>query len=402
MTIWILAVVLLASLGALGYRQGAIRVAFSFVGILFGAFLAVPLAGIFRPLLAHLGAKMPGMAWAIAPIFGFALVSALFKVAGLMVHRKVEMYYKYKVSETRLSLWTRLNTRLGGCLGLLNGAAYFVLICFFIYNLSYWTVQISSPSTESHTIQLVNQMGRDLQSTGVAKAAKAVGKLPPDYYRFADMAGLLRQNPQISDRLIQYPGLTSFFQRDDLQTLGQDAGFTGAWQQEAAIDDILKNDQVQSLLKDHAFVDQAKGLIDTDYDDLVTYLTTGVSPKYGSVQILGTWDFNLGTSIVLFRESHTKLRPPELADIRAQWTLAYGKTKLIFAGDNKVYLKQVPDFKANPVTASNSTGEWAGVGPNYQLTVPVDSEQKVLNAVSTDGLRLTLRGLDNTLVFDHE
>jgi hypothetical protein len=362
----------------------------------------VPLAGIFRPLLVHLGAKMPGMAWAIAPIVGFALVSILFKIAALTVHRKVEWYYKYKASETRLSLWTRLNTRLGGCLGLLNGAAYFVLICFYVYNLSYWTVQISSPSSESHTIQLVNQMGRDLQSTGVAKAAKAVGKLPPDYYRFADLAGLLRQSPQVTGRLIEYPGLTSLFQRDDLQALGQDAAFTGAWQQEAPVDDILKNDQVQNILKNNALVDQMKGLLDADYDDLVTYLTTGLSPKYGAEKILGTWDFNLGTSIVLFRETHAKLRPNELADIRAQWTLAYARTKLLFADDNKVYLKQVPDFKVNPVTASNSTGDWSGTGSEYQLTVALNGEQKVLTGVSTDGLRLTLKGLDNTLVFDHE
>ena len=401
MTIWILAVVLLASLGALGYRQGAIRVAFSFVGILFGALLAVPLAGLFRPLLAHFF-KMPGEAWAIAPIIGFALVSALFKVAGLMVHRKVEMYYKYKVSETRLSLWTRLNTRLGGCLGLLNGSAYFVLICFYVFNLSYWTVQVSSPSSESHSIQLVNQMGRDLQSTGMAKAAKAVGKLPPDFYRYADLAGLLRQSPQVTGHLTDYPGLTSLFQRSDLQALGQDAGFTGAWQQESPINEILNDDQVQNLLKDHALLSQITGILDADYDDLVTYLTTGQSPKYDPEKILGGWDFNLGTSIVLFRETHTKLRPAELADIRAQWNLAFAHTHLLFTGDNKVFLKQVPNFKANPVTASDSAGDWSATASGYQLTAPLDGEQKTLTGVTTDGLRLTLKGLDNTLVFDHE
>jgi hypothetical protein len=401
MTIWILAVVLLASLGALGYRQGAIRVAFSFVGILFGALLAAPLGSLFRPLIAHF-AKMPGEAWAIAPIVGFALVSVLFKIAGLTVHRKVEMYYKYKATETRLSLWTRLNGRLGGCLGLLNAAGYFVLICFYLYNLSYWTVQISSPGSESHTIQLVNQMGRDLQSTGVAKAAKAVGKLPPDYYRFADLAGLLRQSPQVTGRLVDYPGLTSLFQRDDLQALGHDSSFTGAWQQGASIDEILKNDQVQGLLTDHPLLDQINGLLDANYDDLMAYLTTGQSAKYGSEKILGTWDFNLGTSIVLFRETHTKLRPAELADIRSQWALAYAQTKLIFAGDNKAYLKQFPDFRANPVTASNSTGDWSNHAPDYQLTASINGEQKNLTVVSSDGLRLTVKGLDNTLVFDHE
>jgi hypothetical protein len=37
MTFWLLALVLLASLAGIGYRQGAIRVAFSLVGILVGA-----------------------------------------------------------------------------------------------------------------------------------------------------------------------------------------------------------------------------------------------------------------------------------------------------------------------------------------------------------------------------
>ena len=48
---WLLALVLLASLAGIGYRQGAIRVAFSFVGILMGALLAGPLGKLVKPLL---------------------------------------------------------------------------------------------------------------------------------------------------------------------------------------------------------------------------------------------------------------------------------------------------------------------------------------------------------------
>src|SRR5947209_7559363 len=40
MTIWLLAVLLLAALGALGFRQGAIRVTLSFFGIVIGGLLA--------------------------------------------------------------------------------------------------------------------------------------------------------------------------------------------------------------------------------------------------------------------------------------------------------------------------------------------------------------------------
>lgn len=402
MTIWILALVLLVGSAALGLRQGAIRVAFSFIGILFGTLLAVPLAGIFRALLQHLGAKMPGMAWALAPILGFVLVLIAFKVAGFYVHRKVEWFYKYKASETRLSLWTRLNSRLGASVALLNATAYFVLICFYVYNLSYWTVQISSPNSESHFIQLVNQMGQDMQTTGVARAAKAVGKLPDDYYRFADLAGLLRQNPQVTNRLLEYPGLTSLFQRDDLQALGQDTGFTGNWQQQAPIDDLLNNGQVQGLLQNAPLVSQIATILDENYDDLIAYLKTGQSAKYDSEKILGTWDFNLGTSLVFFRQTHAKLKAADLLDIRAQWTAAYANTKLLFAGDNKIYIKQLPDFKANPVVANNLTGDWDAAGTDYKLTVTLNGESKDLMVKSTDGLRLTLKGLENPLTFDHE
>src|SRR5258706_8142648 len=52
MTIWILAILLLAGLAALGLRQGAIRVAASFLGIVIGALLASPLAHLIQPLVS--------------------------------------------------------------------------------------------------------------------------------------------------------------------------------------------------------------------------------------------------------------------------------------------------------------------------------------------------------------
>ena len=82
---WLLALVLLASLAGIGYRQGVIRVAFSFVGILAGALLAGPLAKLAKPLLVSFGVKTPVLAWLLAPVAVFLLVSVIFKVAGYMV-----------------------------------------------------------------------------------------------------------------------------------------------------------------------------------------------------------------------------------------------------------------------------------------------------------------------------
>ena len=67
MIFWLLALVLLASLAGLGYRQGAIQMASSSVGILLGALLAEPLGKLVKPLLGGLGVKNPVLAWVLAP-----------------------------------------------------------------------------------------------------------------------------------------------------------------------------------------------------------------------------------------------------------------------------------------------------------------------------------------------
>ena len=143
MSIWILAFLVMGATALAGWRLGAIRAAISFVGILFAALLAAPVGKLVHPLLPHLGAGNPIIAWALAPVAGFILVSIVFKVVGQPVHNKVEHFYKYKAGDLRLALWERLNSRLGICVGLLNGALYFVLISFLIFNLTYWTTQVA-------------------------------------------------------------------------------------------------------------------------------------------------------------------------------------------------------------------------------------------------------------------
>ncbi|HEX4343452.1 MAG TPA: CvpA family protein, partial [Verrucomicrobiae bacterium] len=138
MTIWILALVLIASLAGLGLRQGAIRVAFSFVGILIGAMLASPIGH----LLAPLAAKLPMWGWMLGPVVVFIFIVGGFKVAGATVHRKAFAHYKHKVSDLEGAMWERMNHRVGLCLGVANGALYLMLVSFAIYTPTYWTYQL--------------------------------------------------------------------------------------------------------------------------------------------------------------------------------------------------------------------------------------------------------------------
>ena len=405
MTIWLLALVLLASLAGLGYRQGAIRVAFSLAGIFLAALLAVPVGHVLQPWLPHLGANNPLLAWAIAPVAGFALISAAFKVAAFSVHRQVEIFYKYKAGDLRLAMWERMNARLGLCLGLANGALYFVLVSFSIFNLSYWTTQVAASPKQPALVKLVNQMGQDLQATGMAKAASAVGALPEMYYQLADFSGELVQNPQISPRLATYPALTSLWERDDMQPLLQDGTLTNALTGEATLGEVLKAPTVQDFLKNQELSNLVLGILQTNMDDLTAYLKTGKSAKYDGEKIIGQWEFNAGVTLAWVRQSRPKMTATEMRAIRTLWSQGYSKTRILLTGDNKIFIKNLPRFKAvtgqpTATELNNWKGDWSRNDKGgYDLHLTGNGEDKYLTA-TTEGLRMSVKDGKNPLIFD--
>ena len=402
MTIWILALVLLASGAGLGFRQGAIRTGISFVGIVTAVTFAGLLGRLLKPLLPHVGIQNPTLIWLLAPVEAFVIILILFKVAAFIVHRKVNLFYKYKAGDLRLALWERLNSRLGLCIGLLNGTAYLVLISFVVFNFCYWTVQIAPSSSEARTTRVINQLGHDLEATGLASTARAVAPLPETYYKVADLAGLICQNPQVSGRLASYPPLLSIAERDDVQQLAQDSDLTSAWKQGAPMGQILNNPKVKALLQDRDLIDTVWETLNANLDDLPVYLKTGKSPKYDPEKILGRWAFNVNVSVGMLLIVRPNIRAAEFKAVRALWSDAYSQTVFIAAADHQAYLKDMPTFTvqngAEAVGQKSSwQGQWNNAGTNYGLSL----NGKSMTA-TTDGLRLTIKSAAETWVFDRE
>ncbi len=425
MTIWILAGVLLASLAALGYRQGAIRVAFSFVGIIFATFLAVPLGKMIAPILPHLGVHDPVVAWALAPLLAYVPVLLVFKSAGFAVHRKVELLYKYKRDDLQWALWERISRRGGLCLGVLNGTAYLALICFVLYHLSYWTVQVAPANTQPWQIRLINRMGYDLQSTGMNKVAGAIGTLPADYYRYADLAGLICQNPALSSRLALYPAFLSLRERDDFKQLGQDAQFQNIWKQQTPIGQLFHNGSFEAIWQNQDTVKLVRGLIDDNYDDLYGYLQNGQSPKYDPDKFLGFWEFNTATTTAMLPIAQPKISPPEMGYTRV-WMTNYLDTTLLITPDHKAFLHNAPSVRSAPMGETTAlhlwpiivfgmrsgslpptekvklTGQWENADDGYTLSFDNSGRPDELKAqLKQDRLTLTT-GDGDTLVFDRQ
>jgi uncharacterized membrane protein required for colicin V production len=406
MTIWILAFLLLAAGASMGLRQGAIRVAISFVAIVLSALLAWPFSGLVSPLLPHVGLHNPFLVQLLAPVVVFIILLSLFKSLGLLVHHKVEVFYKYKVDDIQRILWERLNKRLGLGLGLLNGLAYFVLLSLVIYNLSYWSVQVASSDQEKLSVRILNRLGWDLQATGLIRAARAIDPMPEIYFQTADLAGLIDQNPQLLERLSAYPAFLSLSERDDFKQLGQNADFQNAWKSHAPFGQLWNNPQVLALRQNADTANMIWNLVATNLDDLQTYLQTGESAKFSAEPILGRWDFNVMASLTALIQTQANVPSSEMAALRALWFPAYAKTVFVAGADGQVFLKNLPQFKMQPnqpTTFDTATwpGRWKSDGANYDLTLSATGASKPATA-AIDGSHLTVQTASETLIFDRE
>ena len=406
MTIWLLALVLMASLAGAGYRQGAIRVAFSLTGILVGALLAGPLGGLLRPLLVAVGLKNPVLAWLVGPLIIFVLISIIFKVAALMVHQKVDVYYKYHAGDLRLALWERLNRQLGLCLGLVNGALYCILIAVVIYPLSYWTVQVATPDKDPKVIRILNWVGGDLESSGFAKVARALDPMPQVWYDAADLAGLVYRNPLAEARLARYAGFLGLAERPEFHDIA-DAQFTEMWQAGKPIMDILNYPKIKGVINSPDLLRVFWTTLTPDMKDLVTYLRTGKSPKYDPERILGRWNFDVNFALAAYLRTNLNISSRKMHEVREKMVAGFSKTGFVAKPDHHATLRNVPQFSSAPGGPASAPAlqtlqaQWKNLDGRYQITFSEAGKPGQL-AGTIEGDRLTMTGEGATLVFGRE
>ena len=407
MIFWLLALVLLASLAGLGYRQGAIRVAFSLVGILLGALLAGPLGKLLKPLLVALGVKNPVLAWVLAPLIVFLIISIAFKVAAYTVNQKVDVHFRYHAGDLRLALWERLSHRIGLCLGLINGALYLILISLVIYVFGYWTVQLATEDKDAKIVRIFNRLGQDVQSTGFAKVARAIDPMPPEWYEAADVAGLIYRNPLLEARLSRYPAFLGLAERQEFQDIGNDTQFTELRQRGEPIKAALDQPTAQTILQNPDLLKLIWATVAPELKDLPAFLATGKSAKYDSEKILGRWNFNASVAMSLLRRAKPNISSTDMQKWKKWMVPAFSKTSFVAMTDHQVILKNVPQIKpavgAAPAGGGPQTlkGQWKASDGKYQLAVSGGSRDEVLSAtLEGDRLTIAMEGMD--LAFDRE
>ncbi|MBI5383094.1 MAG: CvpA family protein [Verrucomicrobia bacterium] len=394
MTIWILALLLLGALASAGYSQGAIRVAFSLVGIFAGVLFAAPLAPLVMLVLPFIGIERDWTKQIVGTIVAFYLVGVVFKLAAAFVHRKVEYHYKYRVPDAIRALWERMNRRTGMCLGLINGWVYFLLTCLVISTLGYFTTQIGGSESSSYLMKAVTKMAEDLRSTGMDKAVGGLNPAPERYYEIADALGFVANNRAVVRRIGSYPPFAVLAKTPVFQGMGTDREYLRLVESERDPSAILSHARTQEVITNSAVMTE---LLAVDLKDLTNYLATGKSAKYDLDRILGTWVYDFPASLKLAKAQEPDLRTTRMMQLRKELTDRYERAVFTATLDNRaaVTLPANIEGTAGPNLTNEHrlsfSGTWRKSGNNYQLSMtpanrnnrPVGSENITVNTEAT-------------------
>ncbi|MBI2948211.1 MAG: CvpA family protein [Verrucomicrobia bacterium] len=363
MLIWTLAIALFIIIGALGYLQGALRLAVSLFGLILGLILAFPLAPLLSRLVPMVGIKHPVWSVVWPPIWAFLIVFLIFLGISFFVHRKVALHFKYREEDLARLRWERMNKALGFCLGTAMAVVWLFVIGLVTHIAGYFAVQVVSDDTSSMTFRYLSRGKHDLRSTGLEKCVAGFDRMPANYYQICDIIGLIYNNPILLNRVSQYPPFLSIGQRQEFQDIATDVEYNNLLLSKGDITQIISHPKTQSIIYNPEIVQE---LLQQDLGDFRHYLETGKSPKFDEEKILGRWDLDFYSTLVQERRKRPNLTASEMMKLKRNLTELLKSVTLMATTDNKVNLKvEMSDqFKQAAQAAAQAAAAAASAAQN--------------------------------------
>jgi hypothetical protein len=371
MSIWILAIVLCAIFGAIGFFSGAIRTALLWFGVVVSCFVTGVIAPKLVALMPKVGVKHPLWIELTPYIIVFSLLALIVYGIGFAVHHKVAMIYKYQRDDYSRMKWETMNKHLGISVGLLIAVMLFFVVTRIAYVGGYLTAQVAEDKNNPFWINFLTNAREDMHSVGLDRALAALDKTSSRFYDAADVIGLIYHNPVLQGRLANYPYFLSLGQNSELQEIGGDKEYNDLLFGKSSFGAIINHANTKRILANKEIVDQVKGV---DLKDLKTYLETGKSPKYDDERILGRWILDKDAVLTQVRKATPEMKANDLLALRKAMA-ALPDITLINTIDNKVIVKSegggapaaaAAPAPAQPAAAPNPYSRLRGAQPPAQ------------------------------------
>jgi len=348
MSIWILGVILVVGLAALGRQIGSIRMGVSMIGAIVAYVGTLYLTPIVSPMMESVGIDNPITIWWLTPLVVYIILFIMMNGIAQGVYLKVNLFFQYRAKEDAKMRFERMDKNVGLALGIANGCVLLTIISVPIYVAGYITIQFKTDD-DPFLYNLLNRARADLTSTGFDKISAAIAPNTDELFMIADTAALIYNNPSVQDFIAEYPDFYHFVEED---TLGsgedQDDPYSSSEEGESEPDfkslltgkgslaKILSHSKAQQLMKSSDFMSVIKNL---DYADLNEFIKTGISPKYQDDPIVGKWRIDLPRSIREYGRKLPQLRPAYLSRLPAYAAPRFGDIHLIVCPNGNAYLK---------------------------------------------------------------
>ncbi len=370
MTIWIVALAVIGLTAVTGWNRGAVRASISLAGLLVAAMLAMPIGNLIKPVLGFIGFKHPFSQVFAGPILAFIVVLVAFKIGAHQVFTKIDYWLKYRATELQRAMFERMNSRVGLCVGVVNGLIYFIVLMVPFYVASYATLQMPLGDSTPFVFKTANTLGSQLRAVKMGNVVAGFDPAPAAYYEAADIFGLIANNTIIfNNRLRRYPKLLEFFDRDEFRQIDSDLDVQRMLVESAPLSQILQNEKVAVVVTNRQIaLDLQTALPLEDLKDLKKYLQTGISEKYSDERILGLWVVSVQASAAEHKKKNPQITSRDLQTYK-NWvaaTFPYGQ--MVITTDNKAVLKLGDPSGTPPIIPQPSLrGEWSKGDSGYLL-----------------------------------
>lgn len=397
--VWLIAVVCMGLAGASGYYQGPVRGVFWFFGLVIGAVLGGLLTPLTKHLLPLIGLVHPVWGIFVPQAIGFLVVMIVFLIAGQVLHQKIAFFYKYKADDVTRVSWERMYSRLGFCVGLLNGSICFLLLMIPIYVCGYFTTEAQGGEGDPAGARFLTQTRAELEKDRLDHVVAAYDPTPPQVYKAADIATLVLHNPLSEARLSHYPPLLQLGEQPEFKELGNDVNLQQLIQGQATVRQVVEYPKVQAILTNAAITAEVSALIGNDLDDLQGFLLTGQSAKYDSETILGIWTADRVGTMAEVRRRQPELTPLQMREKEQDiYPILAGLSLTAIPNGQMILKKSTANTPNNAVVAM---GTWKREDAGYEVTLP-GSHPETSDVRIEDGNKLLLPKDGFVLVFDKE
>lgn len=349
MSIWVLGVMLVAGLGALGRQIGSIRMGVSLIGAIVAYVGTLYLTSMVAPMMESIF-KSPITIWWITPLVVYIALFMVINAIGQGLYMKVHLYFNFRAKEDARLRWAKVDTNLGLALGIANGCVLLTIISVPIYIAGYVSVQFKSgDGNDPFLYNMLNRARTDLTSTGFDKVSASIAPKTPDLFQLADTAAVIYHNKSVQDFLADYPEFYTWAEEDfifgeeeeeevEVWERGDEyfEPFSKVVTEQPGLSAIIRHPRAVELLQDGEFMSLIE---DLDLADLSEFIATGISPNYATNAIVGKWRIDIPRSINDYARRVPKLKPTAVNKMHYYATPRWADVHVIFAPDGQAYLK---------------------------------------------------------------